>query len=561
MSHYPPRGGGGGPERRGRGPPREYNRSGPPPPPPPSNPYYSSQERGSYRGDSPPRAVPMSSRDRDRYPPPLPPRDRDYRDSRGYGPEPYERDRYYSGRDSDRGREWGPGPSSYDSDRRGGPSWDGYDAYGSSRERGPPPGRDWNPEYAYGGPRGYPPSYNDRYPDRRPDDYGRPLSPPRSHPSQRDIPPRRRGRDSLGNDRRPRSPARSDHYSDARDSPQRRRSRSRSRSPITSPNRSPQNSRSSSGGGGRWAPSGAPTGPRGASPPLDTSLPPQTMSTDIAMDSPVAPPPNASQLPPNPSSAAPATPSKPASADISSTSLPTAPKWFPPSGPAKRAPNLASPVAGFVPTGPAQSQHALPTKPRAQQLQQPTQQPQTPTQKSMKDVPTGPAGFGNPPKGPKAQMSGIMHQKPKPAIVPKPDVSKTDAKAAEGDDVKPFDPLDPSTIPEKPRPPKSELEKRIEANTLKLQALEAKRLEQTAAERTARFDALVANLDKEHATWRALVAMKQRVHLEKGVPMEAFDDLEREGAFVGVFGGGTSSQGVGLSVGAGLGTGSGLAMM
>ena len=37
-------------------------------------------------------------------------------------------------------------------------------------------------------------------------------------------------------------------------------------------------------------------------------------------------------------------------------------------------------------------------------------------------------------------------------------------------------------------------------------------------------------MDHEYASFRAQVAQRQRMHLEKGLPMEAYDELEREGA-------------------------------
>jgi len=70
---------------------------------------------------------------------------------------------------------------------------------------------------------------------------------------------------------------------------------------------------------------------------------------------------------------------------------------------------------------------------------------------------------------------------------------------------------------------------------------------QKAAVAKARFDLECTTIDKEHASFRVHVAQRQRVHLEKGLPMEAYDELEQEGAF------GPMHMNAGLSVGAGYG--------
>lgn len=64
-----------------------------------------------------------------------------------------------------------------------------------------------------------------------------------------------------------------------------------------------------------------------------------------------------------------------------------------------------------------------------------------------------------------------------------------------------------------------------------LRALDQKMLIHKATIAKARFDLAIASMDKEHASFRVHVAQRQRLHLEKGLPMEAYDELEQEGAF------------------------------
>lgn len=65
----------------------------------------------------------------------------------------------------------------------------------------------------------------------------------------------------------------------------------------------------------------------------------------------------------------------------------------------------------------------------------------------------------------------------------------------------------------------------------RLRTLDEKVLANKVVIAKARFDLLCAQMDHEYASFRAQVAQRQRIHLEKGLPMEAFDELEREGVF------------------------------
>lgn len=64
-----------------------------------------------------------------------------------------------------------------------------------------------------------------------------------------------------------------------------------------------------------------------------------------------------------------------------------------------------------------------------------------------------------------------------------------------------------------------------------MQALDVKAFALNDVTAKVHFDSSCATLDMEHASFRARVAERQRIHLEKGLPMEAYDILEREGAF------------------------------
>jgi AmiR/NasT family two-component response regulator len=71
----------------------------------------------------------------------------------------------------------------------------------------------------------------------------------------------------------------------------------------------------------------------------------------------------------------------------------------------------------------------------------------------------------------------------------------------------------------------------IEECVERLRAFDEKVLVNKAVLAKARFDLLCAQMDHEYASLRAQVAQRQRIHLEKGLPMEAYDELEREGVF------------------------------